>query len=246
MRKVVAVSDIHGRLSALERLIADSIKGNYSDYQLVFLGDYIGYGEDSIKTLLKIKEFKERTGAVVLRGNWEEMLLQAFGPNGNEKTDCVMEFYRSGSKDVLQELKKNRFLCSMVLEFIRTMPLYHTCGNVLYAHSGVDFSVWEPGMSARDFGEAQDMNSLIWNQNFWEVIRSPGREIPVDVVVGHLPVQVLHGSKQEDGFPGPFLFKRALGIDCGASRKSGYLGAVCITDSVQDAQWNYVPVSNQK
>lgn len=246
MKSVVAISDIHGRLAALELLIADSIKGNFSDYQLVFLGDYIGYGEDSIKTLLKIKELKERTGAVVLRGNWEEMLLYAFGPNSNEKTDCAMEFYRSGSKNVLQELKRNRFLCSTVLEFIRSMPLYHVCGNVLYAHSGVDFSLWQPGMSAQDFAEANDMSSLIWNQNFWELIMRPGVETPVDVVVGHLPVQVLYGTSQGDSFPGPFLYKNVLGIDCGASRKTGYLGAVCITDSVHDAQWNYVPVSNQK
>ncbi|MDR3566360.1 MAG: metallophosphoesterase [Negativicutes bacterium] len=244
MKRVVAIADIHGRLGALELLIRDSLKGNFHDYQLVFLGDYIGYGKDSIRTLLKVKEFKERTGAIVLRGNWEEMLLQAFGPNSNEKTDCVMEFYRSGSKDVLQELKKNRFLCSTVLDFIRSMPLFYVGGTVLYAHSGVDLSLWEPGMSAQEFGAANDLNSLIWNQNFWDVVRQPGKELPIDVVVGHLPVQILHGIKQEDPFPGPFLYKRALGIDCGASRKAGYLGAVCITDSVQDAQWNYVPVSN--
>ena len=56
---IYAISDIHGCYSDLAKLIAGL---DIDDNRIVFLGDYIDYGPDSLKVLLTIFEIQKQHG----------------------------------------------------------------------------------------------------------------------------------------------------------------------------------------
>jgi len=76
---LVAVGDVHGQLALLEDLLSQIDSAGLLDAaRLVFLGDYIDRGPDSrgvIERLLELR--RQRPDTVFLRGNHEQMLLDA-------------------------------------------------------------------------------------------------------------------------------------------------------------------------
>ncbi len=74
---IYAVSDIHGHLDALERVLAKiDLSG---ENRLIFLGDYIDGGPESGQVLRRIFDLQKAHGpekVIVLRGNHEEVLLE--------------------------------------------------------------------------------------------------------------------------------------------------------------------------
>ena len=75
MKRSLVISDIHGEIELLERLLAD-VDYDSSHDQLIFLGDYVDRGSDSKKVLDKVIELKSQ-GAFVLKGNHEDMMIKA-------------------------------------------------------------------------------------------------------------------------------------------------------------------------
>lgn len=72
MDQLFAVGDIHGKLDMLNSLL---VHWNPDKQKLVFVGDYIDRGPDSLDVVLKVKELVEKYGAVALGGNHERMFL---------------------------------------------------------------------------------------------------------------------------------------------------------------------------
>ena len=76
--RLLAVGDIHGYYDKLEALM-NEVRPTAVD-KVIFLGDYIDRGPDSCKVLQYLMDFKKRfpgTDTVFLRGNHEQMLLDA-------------------------------------------------------------------------------------------------------------------------------------------------------------------------
>lgn len=71
--RILAISDIHGHRALLENVLRQASYKPGKD-RLFLLGDYIDRGPDSLGTLEMVKELVEG-GAVALRGNHEQMLL---------------------------------------------------------------------------------------------------------------------------------------------------------------------------
>jgi Calcineurin-like phosphoesterase len=70
-----AIGDIHGEVTLLRRLL--SLLPFREEDTLVFLGDYLDRGEDSIATVLALRELQRSHAACVfLRGNHEDAWLE--------------------------------------------------------------------------------------------------------------------------------------------------------------------------
>ncbi len=69
-----AIGDIHGEVTLLRRLLAQLPLRDKDS--LVFLGDYVDRGEDSLATIFALRELKRRHPATIfLRGNHEDAWL---------------------------------------------------------------------------------------------------------------------------------------------------------------------------
>ena len=75
MKRTLVISDIHGEIELFERLLAD-VNYDSSHDQLILLGDYVDRGPNSKKVLDKVIELKS-DGALVLKGNHEDMMIKA-------------------------------------------------------------------------------------------------------------------------------------------------------------------------
>ena len=72
-----AVGDLHGEVTLLKRLLA--LLPFREEDTLVFLGDYLDRGEDSIATILALRELQRTHSACVfLRGNHDDAWLECW------------------------------------------------------------------------------------------------------------------------------------------------------------------------
>jgi serine/threonine protein phosphatase 1 len=72
-----AIGDIHGEVTLLRRLLV--LLPFREEDTLVFLGDYLDRGEDSVATILALRELKRsHSRCVFLRGNHEEAWLDCW------------------------------------------------------------------------------------------------------------------------------------------------------------------------
>src|ERR1019366_10607556 len=77
----IVIGDIHGMAAKLESLLGQidmwcAANARAERRQLIFLGDYIDRGPDS-REVLQIVQRLQAEGAICLRGNHEELMLQA-------------------------------------------------------------------------------------------------------------------------------------------------------------------------
>lgn len=132
--RTIAIGDIHGCSTALNRLI-EAIQPSEQD-TLVILGDVIDWGPDSrgvIETLLRLSE---QCRLIPLMGNHEEMLLAArrsrlefrywmqFGG------DATLNSY--GLNGTLDEFPASH------LHFIQSCRLWHETDDFLFVHANYD------------------------------------------------------------------------------------------------------------
>lgn len=73
--RTIAIGDIHGHVDALTGLLR-LVEPRPED-TLVFLGDYVSRGPDSREVIQTVIDLGRRCRVVALRGNHEEMLLDA-------------------------------------------------------------------------------------------------------------------------------------------------------------------------
>jgi serine/threonine protein phosphatase 1 len=76
--RTYAIGDVHGRLDLLDQAI-DMIDAHVggAQFRVVFLGDYVDRGPDSCGVIERLMELQRRWPVVCLKGNHEEMMLQA-------------------------------------------------------------------------------------------------------------------------------------------------------------------------
>lgn len=173
-----AIGDIHGCFEKLERLWAACLAHAASRAcRFVFLGDYVDRGPQSARVVAFLMEAQRREEAevVCLKGNHEDMLLQAVGGDprivawwiGNGG-DATLRSYGVERPDGLPEDHK-RWLASLRLSY--------DDGQRLFVHAGID--------PTRPL-DGQEEHDLLW-------IRDPflsyGGPLPRFVVHGHTPVR---------------------------------------------------------
>lgn len=131
MGKVCVITDVHGRLSDLWRLLDQLPEGA----RLIFLGDYIDRGSQSAEVVALVR-LLHQDGAVCLRGNHEDMMCNpdtmgsTWMANGGSAT---VESY----KDPLSgEVNAHRM--AEDAEWFQSLPCVYRDEHRVYVHAGVD------------------------------------------------------------------------------------------------------------
>lgn len=223
----MAISDIHGRFEEFKTIL-QKIKKQLDSHRLVLLGDYIGYGPNSMEVLELVKNLVKNYGAVALKGNWEDMLYQSIDNNDEHlKNEFIKMLYKRGAKKLFYQIKSKH----NYLEFINNLPLYYVEKNIVFSHSGVDYEIIETAFfdSLEEFMKRNTKQKLIWNDYFYEDVITTMIDPPCQfyIVAGHIPINIINNMTiEKNPIIKPFVHENVIGIDFRASSKKGYLGVV--------------------
>lgn len=135
--RLLAIGDIHGHTKALEALL-DEISPRSSD-KLVFLGDYVDKGPDVAGTLERISKWRRAHDWIFLRGNHDQMLLDAHRtPSAFGLWECLagehpLASYGDGSTvELLQQIPEHH------LGFLRDWCRdYYQTDSFIFVHGGI-------------------------------------------------------------------------------------------------------------
>ena len=181
---IYAVGDIHGRFDLLKRAVGKILRhANRRSYKLVFLGDYIDRGSDSSKVVELLMELERRAGAICLRGNHEQLLLDCHQTGDAKEFRLWMQIGGAatlisyGVKDLTPEAIGR--LPHKHLDWLSRRPLLHLTDRQIFVHAGV-----EPGVPVAE----QRAEDMLWIRE--RFLRSPPERFVDErhIVHGHTPV----------------------------------------------------------
>lgn len=203
MKRQLIISDIHGELEMFEQLL-ERMKYNPEEDQLVLLGDYVDRGPDARGVLNKVMELKE-TGAIVLRGNHDDMLLAAV----KDEENAWDRWWKNGALPTL--LSYDPTITEQVLpeseefqkhiDFIDGLDYYVETEEYIFVHGGVD-----PDTPVAE----TDPNVLTWIRDKFH----KGYRGEKTVIFGHTITPRLHNDPENNDIY--YGDNRIIGIDGGA------------------------------
>lgn len=202
MKRILAISDIHGELELFDELL-QKVEYDAVGDQLILLGDYGDRGQDSKGVLERVIELKKR-GAIVLRGNHDQMMLDAV----NDEPGAKQIWARNGALATLQSYDpsiKDMTLPTAAafwehIDFIKETDYYHETDDFIFVHAGV-----QPDTP---IGQT-DPSILMWIRDEFYKVYSGEKT----VVFGHTPAFLMRGTRNDDVYFGD---NRIIGIDGGA------------------------------
>jgi serine/threonine protein phosphatase 1 len=219
--RIYAVGDIHGRLDLLERLVdriqVDATLRPDASVRIVVLGDFVDRGPSSATIIDLLTRLKTEPNVVVLRGNHEAIMLDAYDGN-HSAMDLWLEHggvatLKSFGADLdAVEIDDTRAMIKIarrviprrVVAWLRKLPTHVQFGRYYFVHAGI-----RPGVPLAD----QRDEDRLW-------IREAFTESPDD----HGAV-IVHGHTVYD--TGVSFAPNRIGVDTGAYL-TGILSAVAI------------------
>nr|BCJ78213.1 hypothetical protein [Niallia circulans] len=145
MKRTLVISDIHGEIDKLNKLLELAGYDPQRD-QLILLGDYVDRGPDSRRVVEKVMEL-HRDGAIVLKGNHDYMMVKAF-----ERDPVFIDrWFRNGARATLSsyghagaetevptpETMEPTELLKEHLSFLDGLQTYHESEDTIFVHAGV-------------------------------------------------------------------------------------------------------------
>ena len=214
---VIAVGDIHGMYEKLITLM-ETIRFDPEEDILVFLGDYIDRGPDSVKCLQYVYglQHKYPDSIVCLMGNHEVMMTSYFLDKKGKFHDLIGDYADSwlenGGFETLRQLNElDAGKKDMLLRWVENLPVKYQYQEFFFCHAGVDPEV--PLDMQTEF-------DMLWRrQQWWEQYK--GQE---PIVAGHTPVQTV--KKRTRNVKPLFLQNRIIMCDTGAYLSGGRLSCV--------------------
>lgn len=215
--RVIAIGDIHG---CFDKLMSLWRKLEVTDNDLViFLGDYIDRGPQVAETIKWILEQSKKDNFIFLRGNHEQMILDAFQKRMNK----ITWLFNGGQATIrgLSKLKsEDKTFIEQFLKFVESLPLSYSIEigerTLFFCHGGVD---------SRKPLEEQSENFLLWaREEFFDTY--DGDAV---IISGHSPVQAFEKFGVADN-PRPVKLpdKNIVLVDTGSFVRSGKISAVDI------------------
>jgi serine/threonine protein phosphatase 1 len=215
--RTYAVGDVHGRLDLLRRAV-DAISDHVGDrtFRVVFLGDYVDRGPESRGVVEFLIDLQRRWPVTCLKGNHEELMLQAVTEPGDRRLERWLEY---GGEQTLASygLGREGDLGRIPSEHLRWMTgLPRTTGDRhrIYVHAGL-----MPGLPSH----RQKDETCLWIRE--RFLQARAGEFEAHVVHGHTPVWEGKPDPAE-----PELLEHRTNIDTGAFAT----GVLCI--AVFDAE----------
>lgn len=221
------IGDIHGCYEELIALI--SALNPKSNDTVIFLGDYIDRGSNSMAVLEAVLALKKVCKVIALRGNHEMMMHDAFTEeNHSLRLKALAQWQRNGGLQTTQSYMFNHnelmttsnikdvFIPETLqrhIDFITGMPAYHIDDTHIYVHASprLDVPISE-----------QDEVSLIWRKPKKIDAKKDFRHISGKTIIsGH--------SAQKSGRP--LKLGGSIIIDSGCYA-TGWLTALSINDAL--------------
>lgn len=191
--QLFVVGDVHGQFSMFEEVLSH---WNEEEQQLLLIGDLGDRGENPKACFELADRLIREKGAICLKGNHEDMLLQflnhpeenyaLYRMNGGMKT--IQSFLHAGAHEEYSPTEMALMLESrypFLRPFLENLTLYYEWENYVFAHAGVDLSKrnWR-NTSYQDF---------VWiREGFYDRQNRTGKTI----VFGHTITPMLHGDNR--------------------------------------------------
>ena len=215
--RVIAIGDIHGMYEKLTALM-EKIGFDPEEDMLVFLGDYIDRGPDSVKCLQYVYDLQRRNpdSVICLMGNHEVMLSSYLIEKRSIYNTLIGDYSESwlenGGFQTLQQLKetdaKKR---EELLAWVTDLPVKYQYQEFFFCHAGID-----PDVPL----SVQNEYDMLWRRRkWWEQYK--GAET---IVAGHTPIQKI--KKGMRSLKPLFLPNRVIMCDTGAYMTGGKLSGV--------------------
>jgi serine/threonine protein phosphatase 1 len=215
--RTLAISDIHGCYDEFNALLR-KVEYNPNEDKLILLGDYVDRGFKSKDVLGQVKQLHEEWGVIVLRGNHDQMMLDAF----NKEDEDGLWLNNGGLSTVESYVGLNYFECgfdydtyleakelivkhySHHIEFLKSLKLYHEDENHIYVHAGLHpfYENWKE----------QPTENFIWIRDIF--IRN-STCVDKKVVFGHTPTLNLSNNEVECIRDGIWFGEGKIGVDGG-------------------------------
>ncbi|MFZ7945899.1 metallophosphoesterase family protein [Neobacillus sp. 19] len=196
MKRMLAISDIHGDLYKFERLL-ELVEYDKDRDQLLLLGDFVDRGPQSKAVIDKVIQLKNE-GAIALIGNHEKMMIDAFQGdpmnlkrwyyNGGIKTlqnygyeiekDDAEYWYTT---DEMPEPIQMNEAIRMHIEILKTFQFYYETDTHIFVHAGV-----HPNTPVA----STEPHTLVWIREEFH----KGYKGEKTIVFGHTPTTYLHES----------------------------------------------------
>lgn len=224
MTRTLVISDIHGEWEMFEKLLAVVHYNPHHD-QLILLGDYIDRGPNPKKVLDKVIELQAQ-GALVLKGNHEDMMIKAL--TTDDEYAWKHWAHHNGGSNTLQSygFSESEFIVPEDVEFVK--PVLHSktlarhlefiqsldpiieYDNSIFVHAGV-----HPIIPIAE----TDPYVLMWiREEFYDYYAGDKT-----VIFGHTPTTILHKNNNNHAIY--FGKNRIIGID-GAAVYGGQLNCL--------------------
>lgn len=202
MGRTLVISDIHGELEKFDQLL-EKVEYDAKADQLILLGDYVDRGPDPRGVLNRVMALKEQ-GAIVLRGNHDDMMVAAADgePEAWQRWEMNGAIYTLKSYDpsIEKMVIPNDDMFKRHVSFIKEMNYYYQTDDYIFVHAGVD-----PDIPV----EETDPFTLVWIRESFH----HGYHGERTVVFGHTPTAFFNGDGNFDVYYGK---NNIIGIDGGA------------------------------
>lgn len=231
--RTFVIGDIHGDAQALDIVLARLPPMTARD-TLVFLGDYVDRGPDSLEVVQRVQQVVRDCPArtITLMGNHEAMWIECYrSPELGflmPRVNGCAQLYRSFTNQ--PHLEANTWLradevprfCDVaswfprkIYDWMTTLRLWHEDGHAIYVHAGLEGegSGWFPPHKC-------SRESILWMRETDFFLRYRGKRL----VFGHTKASTLPAEGQQ---PDDSAWRRGplIGLDTGCG-KGGFLSAL--------------------
>jgi len=192
MGKIFAIGDIHGSFNQLQELM-QKIPIDFTRDTLVFIGDYIDRGPNSVEVVEYLIGLKKRVpGIVFLKGNHEDMLEKYL--DGTDRFTYLL----NGGQNTLDSYLSRNLQSELYpipadhMAFFKSLRLYYETEAYIFVHAGLRPKVPLASQETEDLLWIRD-KFLYSKYNFGKT-----------VIFGHTPLEK------------PLVESNKIGIDTGA------------------------------
>ncbi|MFO8069713.1 MAG: metallophosphoesterase [Alkalibacterium sp.] len=186
--KVFVVGDVHGQITMFKQLL-DHWKPD--EEQLVLIGDLGDRGENPKDCFELAKELVDEHGAICLRGNHEEMLLDfldnpkysatTYEMNGGMVTIQSFLQTKTAKYDPVELAASMLAKVPWLKPFIESLPLIYEWEDYVFVHAGVDLTL-------NDWRDSRKRDYVWIREGFYDQPNHTGKTF----VFGHTVTAMLH------------------------------------------------------
>lgn len=211
LKNDLIVGDIHGYFDLLKQI--ETIP-HWRSFRLVFLGDFIDRGPDSLKTLRYIQKMTQEKQALAIRGDHEEMFLGYLTENVsaqqlyllNDGETTLKEFLGTAydPTNIPQNQKNLKLRYGDLIAFLEKLPYFYEDSARLYVHGGI----YPEGLRATSDEDKVWLREDYWFQvhqwrakfgavHLWQEPIFGHNPTSKTIVTGHTITSMIHGRIPE-------------------------------------------------